>query len=323
MRRLESDPARAPDRDGFALLGALWMVVAIAAASAVLWHRFHGHALLAQNHQEAVQTRAAASAGVARVQQELHRRLVAAGGLDGAPAESLDPWNTLPDSWSATVGDAHYDVKARELDTLLSLNLTAEGELVEFLETAGVPTPTARTIAASTLDWRDSDGMRRARGAEAEWYLASGSWSIPRNGPFAEVSELRGVRAVTDSLYRMLEPLITIRGDGRVNLNTAPAPVIAALPGFGVAAARRLVAARNRGVRYASVYDAVLTLAPGDRDPVEAVLPTLVARTTFTTDRLLLESTGSVSGGRIHHMASAVMLRQGTQAILAEVHRGW
>ena len=75
------------------------------------------------------------------------------------------------------------------------------------------------------LDWRDPDDAPRRFGAERDWYVARGLFP-PRNGPLADVRELRRVRGfdaitVPDSVLIAVftvEPgrLVTARADPRV-----------------------------------------------------------------------------------------------------------
>ncbi|MEN8376794.1 MAG: helix-hairpin-helix domain-containing protein, partial [Gemmatimonadota bacterium] len=189
-----------------------------------------------------------------------------------------------------------------------------ERELTNFLTTAGADVSTAQTIAQSIMDWRDSDDLYRARGAEGAWYRSRGYAVLPANGPFGDVTELRHVRGVSAETYAVIAPMIAVTGDGRVNLNTAPAPVMAALPGLSPSAATRIETLRASGRQFSSVYDVALRLPQAERESIEARLPALVARTTFETERVLVESRGRTTGGRITHTAFALFERQGGTA---------
>lgn len=99
------------------------------------------------------------------------------------------------------------------------------------------------SLVDALLDWRDTDDVARPAGAEAGWYRAAGR-RFPRNGPIADVAELRLVRGFSDSVTASLAALLTARGTGRLALNSAPTRLLATLPGFGpevleVAARRR------------------------------------------------------------------------------------
>lgn len=108
------------------------------------------------------------------------------------------------------------------------------------------------SLADALLDWRDADDDSRPHGAEAEWYLSVGR-RPPRNGPLADVAELRLIRGFGDTVVGALTPLLTTRGTARLNLNSAPAPLLATLPGVGpeaidVVSGRRLTGQRIQGI---------------------------------------------------------------------------
>ncbi len=110
-------------------------------------------------------------------------------------------------------------------------------------------------LAGAVLDWRDGDDIRCELGAESRYY---GSLKPPiscKSAPFESTWELLVVRGVTGDLFNgperevmipLDEPewlyqreglhnLVTCYGTGLVNLNTAPAEVLLAVPGFDAA----------------------------------------------------------------------------------------
>lgn len=96
------------------------------------------------------------------------------------------------------------------------------------------------SLVAALMDWRDADSVARPMGAERDWYRHHGGL-LPRDGPLADLDELRWIRGFTDSLVTTLRPLATVDGDGTLDLDRASPPVIRLLPLFdpGVAVAIR------------------------------------------------------------------------------------
>lgn len=97
----------------------------------------------------------------------------------------------------------------------------------------------ARVIVDSLADWLDSDDTALPFGAENGYYLAQEEPHPARNGPVEFIDELLQVRGMTpEILYGSDESqgvaeYINIYGNGRINLNTAPALVLQALvPGI-------------------------------------------------------------------------------------------
>jgi general secretion pathway protein K len=93
---------------------------------------------------------------------------------------------------------------------------------------------TAETIVLSLKDWLDADEEPAGLlGAEGGFYAQAGYG--PRNGTMKFLGELMLVRGVTRELYEGtgerpgLKDLLTVYGDGKVNVNTAPLELVAAL----------------------------------------------------------------------------------------------
>ena len=103
---------------------------------------------------------------------------------------------------------------------------------------------------ASTLgDWLDADGLPQG-GAEDAFYLAQPAPTLAANRPLVDLAELARVGGFDAAVRQRLQPFVTaLPRTTPVNVNTAPAEVIAALvPGLGLEGARALVAARERAV---------------------------------------------------------------------------
>jgi general secretion pathway protein K len=102
-------------------------------------------------------------------------------------------------------------------------------------------------LAGTLADWIDADG----RGdSEDAYYLGLASPYLAGNRPLTDLAELALVRGFDAPVRARLQPFVTaLPRTTAVNVNTAPAEVIAAIvPGLGLDAARGLVAARQRGL---------------------------------------------------------------------------
>ncbi len=85
------------------------------------------------------------------------------------------------------------------------------------------------SVADAVLDWLDNDESPRVGGAESSYYESLPYPYKCKNDLFDTVSELRLVRGVTPEVYEKLLPYVTVHSTGRVNINTAPMPVLMAL----------------------------------------------------------------------------------------------
>lgn len=85
------------------------------------------------------------------------------------------------------------------------------------------------------LDWLDKDDEERFDGAENLYYESLDPPYQCANGPFLTVSQIRLVKGVNDIIKNLekeeknLFDYITIIGDGKININTAPAEVLQSL----------------------------------------------------------------------------------------------
>ncbi len=129
----------------------------------------------------------------------------------------------------------------------LMLNLQQDGEslMEEELEPSAVINP-----IKDWLDSNDDDAITGLNGAENDYYQALDPPYLCRNGPFRQLDELTRVRGITPELFYSLDEktsgisqYLTVYGlsgsgdafsfDGRININTADLPVLAAILPIG------------------------------------------------------------------------------------------
>ena len=87
-------------------------------------------------------------------------------------------------------------------------------------------------LAANLLDWVDADDVRQGGGSEDDVYQRMDPPYRAANRPLLSLDELRLVEGFDGTLVDALRPYVTvypIAGSGGVNLNTAPAWVLAQL----------------------------------------------------------------------------------------------
>ncbi|MFH1767804.1 MAG: hypothetical protein ABH858_01405 [Candidatus Omnitrophota bacterium] len=90
----------------------------------------------------------------------------------------------------------------------------------------------APLLAAAIEDWRDQDDILYSNDAalsERINYANSGYEYAPKNAPFRSLEELLLVKDVDAETFFNLRDYITVFGDGKVNINTAPLEVIISL----------------------------------------------------------------------------------------------
>ena len=256
-------------REGFALLAVLWTLTAVTVLTA---------AALAGARLGSATTRnrvLLARAGWAR---EACAEILEARYAQDPSVRDLDSVDLGRGTWcSATLDDP--SVK-------LNLNLADRPALVTVFHAVVHRAALVDSLVDALLDWRDPDAVPRPFGDES-----SGN----RNGPFADVWELRYVRGFTDSLVAELTPFLTTRGTGAINVNAAAREVLAALPGITEETVSVLL--MHRGSVMLANADALAgLLSPTARATLLASYPEFVRAAVFAPPQLVGVVTGGVRG---------------------------
>jgi general secretion pathway protein K len=291
------------NRRGFALLVALWLLVALSAASLALATMSRTRRLAAANYAENVRARAAAQAGIEVVRARLAERLATG---DGRP----DPWSGV-DSLNDTLmlGQANATAFLYDVGSALNLNRADENQLRRFFTALRIDAGLADRLAQAIGDWRDADDFPRARGAERDEYLRSGAAELPRNGLFERVEELQAVQGMTTELFHEIRPYLTVLGSGQINVNAAPRPVLLSLPGITPEAADVLLRNRGRGRSLGTLADLERDLSPGAREVLRVQLPVLLSLTTTETREVEVVSVGALPGSPVRARVTALLVR--------------
>lgn len=285
-------PARS-SRRGFALMAALALLVTLSVVALELSVMARPRRLAVAGAAERVAALEVATAGVERA-HALLRQLEprSPGRLDRGPDLVPDPWAPAVGTTlgPTRVGQLVYRVELRDPYERLHLNGASEDQLRRLLLALRVDARRADRLAQAIADWRDPDRLRRANGAERDDYLRAGSPLLPDDGPFADVSSLRFVLGVTDSLYDAVAPYLTTAGDAGVNINAAPRPVLLTLPGMTEESVDQLLRDRAAGRRVADLARFTESLPAGARLRLRLALPLLRTVVTLETREMLVTS---------------------------------
>jgi len=253
-------------RRGFALLTVLWLIAGLGAITAASLAVARVGAGASRNRILLIRAAWARNA----CEEILLARYAERGRVD--PLDSTD-----------LGGGAWCDAVVEEAGTRLDLNRAAPEALGKLLG--------SDSLADALLDWRDPDDAPRPHGAEREWYAARGR-RAPRNGPLAEPAELRWVRGFDSATVRRLEPLLTTSGEVAVDLNAAPAEVIASLPGLDAQAVAMILARRAAAPLRST--EALLALLPQpSRTALLGRYQEFSGRAAYGTGRVLLRVRGA------------------------------
>jgi len=209
-------------------------------------------------------------------------------------------------------------------ESKVNVNRLKDSEILErlILTTTGATDEEASTIADSILDWIDEDDHVNASGAEKQYYRGLKRPLVPKNASLDALEELLYVRGMTPEIYKKLSRVLTLFGDGKINLNTATAPVLRAL-GFEQAAVDfilsyragvdRKIATKDDGVFYNPSELSIAAASSGNLsgDSISS-LESLVERGLFkvTSDFYEVQVIASRKAGQELLTARAVISRQ-------------
>jgi len=225
-------------------------------------------------------------------------RLAAEAGMNLALLSLRDPDETarlVPDGrpYEIRYQDTLVEVRVTDERGKLDINASDEQALVRLFTGHGLELQDATLLAAAVMDWKDSDEIERANGAELDSYAAAGLGIGPGNRAFVMTEELLQVMGMPWELYQKMEPGLTVYSQsGQPDPAYAPAEALVALPditeedalnfvadrqsedtvsGVGIALPTGQVAmARGRGLTYSILAKA--TLPNGIWDQIEATI---------------------------------------------------
>lgn len=250
-----------------------------------------------------------AAACGARAHEQIDRLLHEAS----TPDEAAMRWRRLSNLLEPVSGHdgTPCDIRLEAAGTRIDVNVATSEVLVRLFRSLG-RADRADSLADALIDWRDTDDVAQPFGAERDWYFAA-SRRLPRNGPIAALGELARVRGfdATPPLDSFLstEP-------GRVCLATAPASVLASIPGITEEAAEQIVALREEGTSLADLPAVIPFISRQSADSLMARYPDASRLTTPDPDAWLL--TMRASRGLPPSTATIVvrLARAGTRAIV-------
>jgi general secretion pathway protein K len=307
-------------RRGVALLAALWLVVALASVALQFSIEAHERRTVGILSSERGIQRAAAMGALALTQARLEQALrVAPSGTNAniARLRASDPWLDVDSLYSGEVlvDSIPVDVQARDLGEKLNINQINETEIQTFFSFLLGNYTKATQLAQSIMDWRDADSLARPSGAERDAYIKAEMLALPTNASFREVEELQNVMGMTPEIYASASQFLTVRGSGAVNLNTAPVPVLRALPGMTDATLNRILQLRSQGRRIASVNEVFANPQRGGRPrPGQlggpGVINQLQSRTVVTTTEVELTISARVGPQALPTKLTAIITGQ-------------
>lgn len=264
MNPKPTDPHPRPGQGGFVLVAVLALLVVLsllAAAVAVASQRAVAEAQLEldafQGELDMLSTRDTLlflastqrmTLGGLTVNEAASRRVVSADddieGLEVMPVGDEIRLDATP---YAGIGHALFSVQDGR--GLFNPNWAGPALRQSFYDHLGAAAEDWASLDAKRLDYQDPDLLHRLGGAEAREYAAAGL-PPPSNRPLASPMEFRRILGWDNLLENLtdddLAGMLGVERNVVLNVNTAPAQVLALLPGVDRAMADRVVALRQQ-----------------------------------------------------------------------------
>lgn len=280
------------DRRGVALIFVLWLLIVLGAIASEVASRARLEAEIVASVRARAAARYAAESGILAARVEIETLLDSAPGLPERVAVFRGLKERLASLGDVDLGSARFGVAVVDLNARIDLNRADDATLQGLF----------RQFTTDKRAEEDAAALRRA--------------------PVYRLAELAHVPGVDDSLALAVAPYVTVWSDGIVDINSAPEPVLAALPGVSVAVARSVVRRRDAGevflttdpVRSQAFVPPPQYVPPGAAPGALAVpsLPPLAV----TPSRLMIVSRGWADGHPLTHEIRAVYAVLGSRLAL-------
>ena len=299
------------DRQGFALLAVLALMVGVVAIGVTLATTTDEALDAARNRVSLTRASWVAEGCAERARSAIDEALASDPGADLA-------WRNIDSVVAASPVTAGCDVILHPAGTRLDVNSAAPDELRALFLAVGMSAPGADSLTDALMDWRDADNEPRAFGAESSWYARQHRLT-PRNGSFASSAELKLVRGVAE--VPGIDSLLGVDGQ-RIWLDRAPLPVIAALPGMPAEAIGRIAERRELGQPIGDLAALADGLPPAGRQMLLADYAALIARTTSAPEEWTLTARASSGSPAVAATVELQLVRAGQRTAIRR-RRDW
>ncbi len=242
------------EQRGIALILTLLILTILISVGLELNRSLRVEASLAGNFRDLTQAGYIAKSGI-----EIARAILQEDDQNyDAPNERWAQFELLSISSSQLFAEGYFEGKIRDesakfnpnflVDSYGMINLKKRGQLERLITILGYDAQ----IVDAILDWLDPDEQRRPRGGERDYYEGEKKIKGPANGPLAALAEMLLIKGVDQKTFYGAEEreglgkYLTIYSEGRININTAPLPVLMSLsPKIDQALAQTLIEYRQ------------------------------------------------------------------------------
>lgn len=243
---------------GVALVMVLWVLTLMTLIVTEFAYSMRVESLSVRNFKDEAKARELARAGINLAFAELMRDYAMVfldkDGNTSFAKRQGGALTILPSKRSLDLDGRNIDYTITDEGGKINLNSASRDTIVSILKNTGVTGAERDIIADSIIDWRDEGHEYHLNGAEDDYYLSLPQPYGAKDGPFDTVDELMLVRGVTPAIfygkgnipseyerdvmngledYSGIHSYFTVKGNGKINVNTASEHVLEAVLGKG------------------------------------------------------------------------------------------
>jgi general secretion pathway protein K len=192
---------------GVALIMVLWVMAILSVVAFEFSFAMRTEITITKNHKEDLQRYAMAEGGVQRAIAELiykhDARLQQSRktlSLEEIPLEQME-WVADGRSYTLPFDQGSCEIRIMSEAGKININMASEFLLRKVIGQLGLEGETKDVVVDSVLDWRDTNDLYRANGAENDYYLSLKEPYYCKNGNLDSIEELLLIKGVTPDLY--------------------------------------------------------------------------------------------------------------------------
>ena len=234
------------NKEGAALLVSLWVLIILSLIVGSFAFEIQLESMLVSHQRKKFRAEMAAYSGIEYARAILDKQADAkeleiedmAEDKDGFMQAALFIQRGLATTSEIELGDSSFSVTLESAEAGRNVNLLKREEWLEILEMANMPSTEWDTMIDCLEDWIDEGDLHQLNGAESDDPFYQDRGYPVKNGPLDSIEELLLVKGWgEDILFGKEEDeegdaifgvanLLTVWGDGKVNLNTASTDVL-------------------------------------------------------------------------------------------------
>ncbi len=228
-------------KQGAALIVALWVMIILALIVGSFAFESNLEAMLVSYKRKKYKAEILAHSGVEYAKAILDQRSKAQEmeiedmdeDKDGFMQAALYVKRGMPSTSTIELGDGKFEVTIESAEGRLNVNSLNRDDWLDIFEMANIPSTEWDTMIDCLIDWIDDGDLHGLSGAESDDPFYEERGYPVKNGPLDSVEELlliknwgpdilygRPADGENDAIFGIAE-LLTVWGDGRLNLNTA------------------------------------------------------------------------------------------------------